>query len=53
MQQEIIRNRFSDDEINFLFIKKIDKILLFEKSLSKEEIVEDLRNLRDELDRWC
>lgn len=52
MQQEVlIRNKFSDDDISFL-IHKIDKILLHIETLKKNELIDLVLNLRDELDRF-
>jgi len=51
--EQVIRNKLSDDEINFLLIKNFDSILINSKILSKEQILEKLRNIRDELNRFC
>jgi len=47
----IIRNKFSDDDIHFILLKKIDNILC--NKFCKNFILEELRNLRDLLDRYC
>jgi len=52
-QIEFVRNRFSDDDIQFILIKRLDKLIINEKRLSKDKVFECLRNIRDELDRYC
>ena len=51
-QIEVVRNRFSDEEIQVLKKKYLDDILINSEILSKKQIVEKIRNLRDLLDRF-
>lgn len=53
MQLEVKRNKFTDEEIQFIIIKKLDILLLDEKNLKKKTIMDILRDIRDELDRYC
>lgn len=49
---EVVRNKFSDEEIILLKKKYLDDILLNSDLLSKKQILDRIRDLRDELDRW-
>jgi hypothetical protein len=46
-------SRFSLDDIKFICLKSLDNILLNENRLTKGQIVESVRNLRDEIERYC
>jgi len=50
-QIEVVRNRFTDEEIQVLKKKYLDDILINSEFLSKNQILEKIRNLRDLLDR--
>lgn len=43
---------FTDDNLRFLCLKCFDKILINENVMNKKQIVEVIRNLRDEIDRF-
>lgn len=53
MKQEVVMNpSISDDNLRFLCLNSFDRILKDEKNLKKKTIVEVIRNLRDEIDRF-
>lgn len=49
MKQQMV---MLSDNTNFFLIKHIDDKILSNPNLSKSQILEELRNLRDELDRY-
>jgi len=51
-QEVVIVSHINDDNIRFLCLNSFDKILQHSKRLSKEQVLEVIRNLRDELDRF-
>lgn len=50
MVNEVIRNRFSDDDIYFIIVKKLNVRKL--EKMTKKQIIESILNLRDVLDRY-
>lgn len=52
-QEVIVRNRFSDDDIQFILLKSIDAILLHPENYTKNQIINELANARDILERYC
>ena len=49
LQREVVGN--VQDDIKFFFLTYFDKIMDNEKQLSKAQIIEKIRNLRDLIDR--
>ncbi len=53
VQAEVLRTEsFTCEEIALLSAKYLDTILLHSKDLNKNQIIDKIRNFRDELDKY-
>lgn len=53
VQVEVIRTeRFTLEDVSILSEKYLDRILINSRSLSKQQIIGYIQELRDELDRY-
>lgn len=50
--KQVVVQRLSPDSMRFICREKFDNILRNENKLSKGEIVDEIRNLRDYMDRF-
>lgn len=52
MYQIEVMNKFSDEELQILKTKYLDDILINSNRLSKNQIIDRIRNFRDLIDRF-
>jgi len=50
---DVVRNQFSDDDVNFIIYNPLRNIILHQDKLSKKKIIDKLSNIVDEIDRFC
>lgn len=49
----VILNKLSSDDIKYICLNCFDCILLNENKITKGKIIEKIRNLRDEVERYA
>ncbi len=49
---DTIINGFNDDEKKIILIKRYDIILDPKSNMTKKQIIEEVRIMRDNIDRW-
>ena len=49
----VVRNQFSDDDVNFIIYNPLKEIIKNHEKISKKRIIDKLCDIVDEIDRFC